>query len=81
MQVYNLPLAKRNSLRIVFKGWRAKPKTFRTKGSLEASYFLEEKLKICLSDSELASAWQEVACRPLSQDVFGLLFVMPPRRL
>jgi hypothetical protein len=33
-----------------------KPKTFRTKGSLEASCFWEEKLKICLSDSELASA-------------------------
>ena len=29
-----------------------KLKTFRTKGSLEASYFLEEKLKVCLSDSE-----------------------------
>ncbi len=29
-----------------------KLKTFRTKGSLEASCFWEEKLKVCLSDSE-----------------------------
>ena len=43
MQVYNLPLAKRNSLRIVFKGWREKVKNIPHEGVFRGKLLLGGK--------------------------------------
>ena len=56
------------------EGWGGLNKTFRTRGSLEAGWFLEERAEMLSERSEFISAFQETASRPPSQDVFGFFF-------
>ena len=88
-------LSRRAGVDLFVRAEERRPKTFRTKGSLEASYFLEEKLKVCLSDSEFTFGltrsslpapepgrfWLLSSVRPLSQDVFGFSLQSGPAHI